>query len=86
MIISDGQSGVLLKGTIEGHEHSYSLDENHAFEKGRPVLVCGNTAAMLGEGGISHLAPHFQASDRRGWHAASRHRFEQAKFCRIGTS
>lgn len=53
---------VLLQGTIEGHEHSYTLDESHTFEKGRPVLVCGNTAAMLGENGISHLAAHFQAS------------------------
>ena len=48
------------QGTIEGHEHSYMLDSTHTFEKGRHVAVCGNTAAMLGEGGMSHLAPHFQ--------------------------
>lgn len=51
----------MLQGTIEGHEHSYTLDDKHTLEKGRPMLVCGNTAAMLGEGGVSHLARHFQA-------------------------
>ena len=65
VILHDGVhtlNDVLLQGTIEGHEHSYTLDESHTFEKGRPVLVCGNTAAMLGDGGVSHLAAHFQAS------------------------
>lgn len=52
----------MLQGTIEGHEHSYTLDEGHTFEANRSVPVCGNTAAMLGEGGISHLGKHFQVS------------------------
>ena len=52
----------MLQGTIEGHEHSYTLDEGHTFEVNRPILVCGNIAAMLGEGGISHLGKHFQVS------------------------
>ena len=38
------------------------LDSAHAFEKGHAVPVSGNTAAMLGEAGVSHLAPHFQVS------------------------
>ena len=52
----------MLQGTIEGYEHSYALDDNHVFERGRPQLVCGNTAAVLGEGGLSHLAKHFQVN------------------------
>ena len=52
----------VLQGTIEGHEHLYVLDDHHSFQTGKPVLVCGNTAAMLGENGISWLTPHFQVS------------------------
>ena len=49
-----------MQGTILGHEQEYALDEGHTLEHGRPVLVCGNTAAMLGEKGVSWLSPHFQ--------------------------
>lgn len=50
-----------MQGTIEGYEHEYTLDQGHTFEAGRPALVCGNTAAMLGEDSVSWLSPHFQA-------------------------
>ena len=50
----------MVQGTIEGCEDSYALDDSHVFERDRPKLVCGNTAAVLGEGGFSHLAKHFQ--------------------------
>ena len=56
-----------MQGTIKGHEHAYVLDSEHTFEKGRHVPVSGNTAAMLGEGGLSHLGPHFQV---RRWEFA----------------
>lgn len=56
------EAGDMLQGTIEGHEHSYTLGEGHIFEVNRPVLVCGNTVAMLGDDGISHLGKHFQVS------------------------
>lgn len=49
-----------VQGTIEGHAHSYQLDQAHTFEKGKPSLVCGNTAGMLGEDGLSWLASHFK--------------------------
>mmetsp|Transcript_62827 Transcript_62827/g.172252 ORF Transcript_62827/g.172252 Transcript_62827/m.172252 type:complete len:391 (+) Transcript_62827:162-1334(+) len=45
------------KGTIADHPHTYKLDDHHIFEKNRPMLVCGNTAAMCGQ---SWLAPHFE--------------------------
>lgn len=54
------------KGSIDGSEGSYVLDAGHTFEAGRPTHVCGNTAAMLGEGGHSWLARHFEIEgDRR---------------------
>jgi len=34
-------------GGIEGAEHAFVLDDHHRFERGRPLRVCGNTAAML---------------------------------------
>jgi len=37
------------RGTIEGHPHRLQLDDHHTLETGRPVRVCGNTAAMLSE-------------------------------------
>lgn len=62
-----GQVAV-YKGTIEGHEHAYVLDDHHHFVTGKPMLVCGNTAAMVGEDGISWLSPHFQVTGNRSVH------------------
>lgn len=45
------------RGTIPSHPHTYALDDHHVFETNRPMLVCGNTAAMVGE---SWLRPHFE--------------------------
>ena len=52
----------MLQGTIEGYEHEYILDEGHTFETGRPVRVCGNSAAMLGGHSVSWLSPHFKVA------------------------
>ncbi len=54
------QPVVSLQGTIAGHEHLYQLDADHKFVTGKPTLVSGNTAAMVGEGGVSWLSNHFQ--------------------------
>lgn len=35
------------QGTIPGFPHYFDLDDHHRFFTGQPVLVCGNTAAML---------------------------------------
>lgn len=60
------------QGTIKGQENAYTLDSTHTFEVNRPVLVCGNTAAMLGENGVSHLAAHFKVgSCISSWFCAS---------------
>ena len=62
-----GQFAV-YKGTIKGDEWAYTLDDHHTLEKGKPFLVCGNTAAMLGEGGVSWLAKHFDVHGDRSTH------------------
>ena len=51
-----------MQGNINGHKHSYQLDDHHTFVTGKPMLVCGNTAAMLGEQGHSWLAKSFEVS------------------------
>jgi len=55
----------IYRGTIEDHPHGYALDDHHVFETGRPMLVCGNTASMVGE---SWLAPHFEVIGDRSTH------------------
>ena len=62
-----GQVAV-YKGTIPGSESAYQLDDHHRLVTGKPMLVCGNTAAMLGEGGVSWLSPHFQVTGDRSKH------------------
>jgi len=36
-------------GTIPDHPWSFALDAHHTFFTGKPMAVCGNTAAMVGE-------------------------------------
>jgi len=52
-------------GTILGHPNSYALDDHHLFETGKPVMVCGNTADMLGK---TWLAQHFKVVGSRERH------------------
>jgi len=44
-------------GEIPGHPHGFQLDDHHHFKTGRPMLVCGNTAAMLSQ---TRYAPYFR--------------------------
>lgn len=44
-------------GSIPGHPHGFDLDNHHHFKAGRPMLVCGNTAAMLAQ---TRYAPYFR--------------------------
>ena len=55
----------VYKGTIPGHPHKYVLDDHHVFETGRPVLVCGNSASMVGE---SWLGRYFDIIGDRSTH------------------
>lgn len=59
-----GQHATYL-GTIPEEPHCFSLDDHHCLEKGRAMLVCGNTAAMLGE---TRFARHFRVEGDRSVH------------------
>jgi arsenite methyltransferase len=59
-----GQVAV-YRGTIPGHPHAYELDDHHVLETGRPMLVCGNTAAMVQE---TWLGQHFSVTGDRSVH------------------
>ncbi len=36
-------------GSLPESPHQFMLDDHHLFKTGQPMLVCGNTAAMVGE-------------------------------------
>ncbi|MGH6636093.1 MAG: methyltransferase domain-containing protein [Gammaproteobacteria bacterium] len=59
-----GQAAVYL-GTLAYHPHRFALDDHHLFERGRPMLICGNTADMLGR---TRYAPHFEVRGEKRVH------------------
>ncbi len=44
-------------GTIREFPHVFHLDDHHAFETGKPLRICSNTASMLTE---TRYSPHFR--------------------------
>ena len=56
-----GQVAIYL-GTIENYPNQFFLDQGHKFITQKPVLVCGNTAAMLEE---SRFSKHFKIIGNR---------------------
>ncbi|MDH3217780.1 MAG: methyltransferase domain-containing protein [Candidatus Krumholzibacteria bacterium] len=55
----------VYKGTISESPHDFVLDDHHRFIAGKPMLVCGNTAAMLED---TRYARHFQVTGDRTTH------------------
>jgi arsenite methyltransferase len=55
-------------GTIQDHPWGFSLDEHHEFVTGKPMLVCGNTAAMVEE---TRFGKHFNVIGDRSVHYGS---------------
>ncbi len=56
------------RGTLPEAPHAFVLDDHHVFCTGKPMLVCGNTAAMLQD---TRFGRHFQvAGDRSVHHGA----------------
>lgn len=53
------------RGGIPGAENLFWLDDHHAFERGRPERVCGNTARMLSD---TRFAPFFVVTGDRSSH------------------
>jgi SAM-dependent methyltransferase len=64
-ICEDYGQVAVYKGSISGHPHHFDLDDHHRLFTGKPMLVCGNTAAMLEE---TRFAPHFTISGDRSVH------------------
>ena len=52
-------------GGVPGNPHFFDLDDHHRFFTGKPMLVCGNTAAMLEE---TRYAPAFTVTGDRSVH------------------
>jgi len=44
-------------GTVPDSPHAFVLDDHHTFQKGLPMLVCSNTAAMIAD---TRYARHFR--------------------------
>lgn len=52
-------------GTIPGCRHAFVLDDHHVFVTAKPMLVCGNTADMIG---ASRYARHFSITGDKSRH------------------
>jgi SAM-dependent methyltransferase len=59
-----GQTATYL-GTISEAPNVFVLDDHHAFEKGRGMAICRNTAAMLSD---SRFGKHFDVSGSTAIH------------------
>lgn len=59
-----GQVATYL-GTLPDHPHRFVLDDHHTFVTGKPMLVCGNTAAMVAE---TRFGAHFRVTGDRSTH------------------
>lgn len=64
-ICEDYGQVAVYHGTIPDWPHYFDLDDHHRLITGKPMLVCGNTAAMLGE---TRYAPHFTITGDRSVH------------------
>ncbi len=53
------------RGSIPDAPHALVLDDHHTFVTGKPMLVCGNTAAMLQQ---TRFSPHFRIDGDRSVH------------------
>jgi arsenite methyltransferase len=59
-----GQVATYL-GTDPNSPNRFVLDDHHVFEKGRPMLVCGNTASMVQD---TRYGAHFEVRGDRSTH------------------
>ncbi len=55
----------IYRGTIAESPHAFVLDDHHTFITGKPMLVCGNTAAMVEE---TRFGRHFLVHGDRSTH------------------
>lgn len=64
-ICEDYGQAAVYRGTIAEQPHAFTLDDHHTFSTGKPMLVCGNTAAMLAE---TRFAEAFESIGDRTTH------------------
>ena len=64
-ICEDYGQVAVYRGTIQDSPNNFTLDDHHFFQKGKPELVCGNTASMLEN---TRLGEHFQIIGDRNVH------------------
>lgn len=64
-ICEDYGQVAIYGGGIPEFPHSFQLDDHHIFQTGRPMLICGNTAAMIEE---TRYAPYFRVIGDRSVH------------------
>ncbi len=64
-ICEDYGQAAVYNGGIADSPHKFVLDDHHVFVAGKPMLVCGNTAAMLEE---TRFAPFFTVLGDRSTH------------------
>lgn len=55
----------IYKGNLSDSPHRFVLDDHHIFIVGKPMLVCGNTAAMLQE---TRYLDYFEITGDRSTH------------------
>jgi hypothetical protein len=53
------------QGSLAESPHQFVLDDHHVFKTGQPLLVCGNTAAMVSE---TRYGRHFKVVGDRSVH------------------
>lgn len=53
------------QGTMAEGPHAFVLDDHHRFERGKPMLVCGNTADMISK---TRYAKHFRVTGDKSVH------------------
>jgi len=46
-ICEDYGQVAVYQGSVPHHPHYFDLDDHHRFFTGKPMLVCGNTAAII---------------------------------------
>lgn len=64
-ICEDYGQVAVYKGNLPESPHRFVLDDHHIFIAGKPMLVCGNTAAMLQE---TRYSDYFEITGDRSTH------------------
>lgn len=67
-ICEDYGQVAVYKGTMPGFPHAFPLDDHHLFVTNKPMLVCGNSGAMVED---TRFGKHFSVSGDKTVHYGS---------------